>query len=81
MAAADAARFNQGRSRLELLNFASGRGDRFPVGRAGEDVQSLVSHPLGMHLHSVIIAFKPAPIKTFDAFLRFPVAGQIGNPG
>jgi len=34
-----------------------------------------------MHLHSVIIAFKPAPRKTFDAFLRFSADGQIGNPG
>gem|GEM_PF-5103811 len=34
-----------------------------------------------MRLPIVIIALKPAPIKTFDTFLRFPADGQIGNPG
>jgi len=28
-----------------------------------------------------IIAFLPAPIKTFDASLRFPAESRIGNPG
>src|SRR5579864_7246506 len=38
-------------------------------------ISGLASHPLGMYLHSVVIAFKPAPIKTFNAFVRFPVDG------
>ncbi len=38
-------------------------------------------HPSDADLRRVVIALKPAQIKTFDASSQFPLRRQNGNPG